>query len=365
MPGPRPRPASEEIDPHGLYAAVGEFCEWLAVRNYSPRTVVHYEGNLLAFVAWAAERGVTRPGDVTQPMLERYQRSLFYRRKPNGQPLTVRAQVGHLVSLRAFFRWLARARRVLFDPAAALELPRMRRLLPRGVLSVEEMEAVLAQPDLTTPEGVRDRAVMETLYSTAMRGQEAAGLGIFDVDFGRGTVHIRAGKGQRERMVPIGERALAWVDRYLVEARPLLAVPPDDAVLFVTNWGRAFTAKRMSVMVRPYIDAAGITKPGACHIFRHTAATLMLEGGADLRYVQELLGHADVSTTQIYTRVSIRQLKAIHTNCHPAATNTPKVRGIDAIGDQAISADLEQWLATELAEELAQVDTDTDDGGEP
>ena len=353
MPAPRPRPAPETVDPQGLAAAVGEFCEWLRIRNYSPRTIAGYESQLLAFVDWAAERGVNRPTEVTQPMLERYQRALFYRRKPDGSPLSVRAQVGHLVALRALFRWLARQRRVLFDPAAALELPRTRRLLPRGVLSVEEVERVLAQPDLDTPEGVRDRAVMETLYSTAMRAQEAAGLGVFDLDAGRGVVHIRAGKGARERVVPIGERALLWVDRYLLEARPALVVPPDDQVLFVSNRGGALSAKRMSTMVRPYVVAAGVGKPGACHLFRHTAATLMLEGGADLRYVQELLGHADPATTTIYTRVSVRQLKAVHTASHPGAANrTHRSPSIDRSGDDGLAAQVEAWLSAELAEEL-------------
>lgn len=285
MPAPRYRPPAEEVDPAGLLAAVGQFCEWLAIRNYSPRTITGYESHLLAFVAWAAERGVTRPTEVTLPMLEHYQRALFYRRRPNGQPLSVRAQVGHLVALRAMFRWLAKQRRILYDPASALELPRTRRLLPRGVLSVEEVETVLAGCDIATLDGLRDRAIMETLYSTAIRAQEAAGLSVFDLDVARGTVHVRAGKGQRERMVPIGDRAIGWVDRYLTDVRPQLATSVDDHALFVTGRGRRFTAKRLSHLVRPYVDAAGITKPGACHLFRHTAATLMLEGGADLRYV--------------------------------------------------------------------------------
>lgn len=363
MPAPRPRPAPGDIDPQGLVAAVGEFCEWLRIRAYSPHTIAGYEGRLLAFAEWAAERGVTRPGEVTQPMLEAFQRSLFYRRKPDGSPLGSRSQMSYLVAVRALFRWLARSRRILFDPASSLELPRLRRVLPRGVLDVAEVEAVLAQPDLTTPEGLRDRAVMETLYSTAMRGQEAAGLGIYDVDFGRGTAHIRAGKGARERMVPIGERALAWVDRYLLDARPALAVAPDAGTLFVTNRGRPFTAKRLGNRVRPHVDAAGVTKPGACHLFRHTAATLMLEGGADLRYVQELLGHADISTTTIYTRVSIRQLKAVHTACHPGATNTASRRSptLDRTGDDALAAHLEAWLNDELTTELDHLDADRSD----
>ncbi len=349
-------PTPIEPDPHGLDALVGEFCEWLQIRNYSPRTIEHYRACLDAFTAWAGERGIDRPGEVSLPVLERYQRALFHRRKPNGAPLTPRAQAGHLVAVRALFRWAARHRRIGFDPAAALELPRLRRQLPRGVLSVEEVEAVLAQPDTTSIEGIRDRAILETLYSTAMRGQEAAGIGIFDLDYSRGTVMIRAGKGGVERVVPISDRALGWIDRYLTEARPTLAVPAldDRQVLFLTARGTNFSTKRLGNVVRPYVDAAGITKPGACHLFRHTAATLMLEGGADLRYVQELLGHADITTTTIYTRVSIRQLKAVHAATHPgAASRSPSV---DRDGDDEIAAHLEAWLAEELATETDTLD---------
>jgi integrase/recombinase XerD len=169
-------------------------------------------------------------------------------------------------------------------------------------------------------------------------------------------VLIRAGKGGTERVVPISDRALGWIDRYLTEARPTLAVPAldDRQVLFLTAKGTAFTTKRLGNLVRPYVDAAGVTKPGACHLFRHTAATLMLEGGADLRYVQELLGHADITTTTIYTRVSIRQLKAVHAATHPgAAARSPSV---DRDGDDEIAAHLEAWLAEELATETDTLD---------
>ena len=177
-----------------------------------------------------------------------------------------------------------------------------------------------------------------------------------------GTVLIRAGKGARERVAPIADRALGWVDRYVLESRPALVVPPDDNTLFVTTRGQAFTTKRLGALVRPYVDAAGVTKPGACHLFRHTAATLMLEGGADLRYVQELLGHADISTTTIYTRVSIRQLKAVHTACHPGARVAGRSPTLDRSGDDALAAHLDAWLAEELATEIEGLDGErTDD----
>lgn len=246
--------------------------------------------------------------------------------------------------------------------AAAIELPRLPRLLPRGVLSVEEVEAVLAQPDLDTPEGLRDRAIMETFYSTGVRAEELAGLGVFDVDAGRETLFVRAAKGQRERIVPIARRAIGWVDRYRLDARAELVVPPDDNVLFVNNTGRPFTSRRLGLRIRPHLQAAGIDKPGLCHLFRHTCATLMLEGGADLRYVQEMLGHANVATTQIYTQVSIRQLKAVHTATHPgAAVTSRRSPSIDRSGDDELAAQLQRWMDNELTAEIADLDNLADD----
>jgi integrase/recombinase XerD len=354
----------ESAESSPLEALVVEFVEWLHVRAYATRTIEHYQSCLRILTAWAAERGVTDPSGVSMPVLESYQRALFYRRKSNGAPLTVRAQTGHLVAVRALFRWAARHRRIAFDPAAALELPRTRRPLPRGVMDEGEVENVLAQPDVSTVEGIRDRAVLETLYSTAIRAQEASGLSLTDVDFGRGTVWVRAGKGGAERVVPIADRALGWLDRYVLDARPELAVPPDDGVLFLSNRGRRFTSKRLGELTRGHLDAAGVDKPGACHLFRHTAATLMLEGGADLRYVQELLGHADISTTTIYTRVSIRQLKAVHAACHPGARTASRSPALDRDGDDAIAAHLETWLSEELAAELDTLDDETVDDDE-
>ncbi len=191
------------------------------------------------------------------------------------------------------------------------------------MLSASEAEAVLAVPDLSLGFGIRDRAMLEVLYSTGMRRRELIGLSVWDLDAERGTVSIRQGKGRRDRMVPIGERALAWVAKYSADVRPGLVVPPDAGVLFLTKEGLDFTPDHLSGLVTRYVERADIAKHGSCHLFRHTMATLMLEGGADIRYIQQMLGHAELSTTQIYTQVSIRALKAIHTATHPGATNQP------------------------------------------
>jgi integrase/recombinase XerD len=144
--------------------------------------------------------------------------------------------------------------------------------------------------------------------------------GSFDsLDQERGTLIVRQGKGKKDRMVPIGERAIAWLARYLNEARPQLVLPPDPGTLFLTQEGEEISCHRLTQLVRGYVVAADMGKSGACHLFRHTCATLMLEGGADIRYIQEMLGHVELSTTQIYTQVSIRKLKAVHTLTHPGA----------------------------------------------
>jgi len=156
------------------------------------------------------------------------------------------------------------------------------------------------------------------LYSTGLRRAELARLELTDIDRQRGTILVRCGKGRKDRVVPIGQRALRWLDKYLVETRPVLAVDPAVAHLFITHYGRPIHVNHLSLLVRGYLVRAGVTKRGSCHLFRHTAATLMLENGADIRFIQALLGHTCLSTTEIYTHVSIGQLQKVHAKTHPA-----------------------------------------------
>jgi integrase/recombinase XerD len=301
---------------------VEEFCTDLSARGYSPATVTNRRQGLAQLAGWLGDRGVSRPVEVTRPMLVRYQRHLFHYRKADGDPLSFRSQNQRLLTVRAFYRWAVRNNLILSNPASELELPKVERRLPRPALSISEAEQVLAQPDLGTLAGLRDRAILEVLYSTGIRRAELAHLALFDLDADRATLMVRQGKGRKDRMVPIGTRALAWVERYLIEARPTLAVEPDDGTLFLTLDGHGFSVDRLTQLARGYVQASGVPKQGACHLFRHTMATLMLEGGADIRFIQQMLGHADISTTQIYTHVSIRQLQAIHAATHPGALNT-------------------------------------------
>jgi integrase/recombinase XerD len=298
---------------------VAEYLEWLEVRGYTEDTVEHRAQVLHYFAAWCEERGLVRSAEVTRPILQRHQRWLFYYRKKNGQPLGISTQYTRLMVVTVFFRWLTRNNFLLYNPASELELPRTEKRLPKAILTIEEVERVLAQPDLRDPLGVRDRAIMETLYSTGIRRKELVGLSIFGFDRDRGTIWIRLGKGKKDRVVPVGERAAAWVEKYLREVRPRLVMEPDDGFLFLSGDGLPLTPGHLSDTVRAYVDAAGIGKKGSCHLFRHTMATLMLEGGADTRFIQQMLGHENLASTQLYTQVSIRKLKEIHTATHPAA----------------------------------------------
>jgi integrase/recombinase XerD len=305
--------------PDGLGAFVVRYVEAQALRGIHALTIASYRRDLIAFHAWCSERDVAKPTEITKPVLERYQRHLFYYRQKNGQPLSLRRQVLMLTRVRSFFRWLARHNFVLSNPASDLDVPRVpRRSLP-DALTAAEAEAILAAFDLDDPAGVLGRAMAEVLYSTGLRRAELCDLTVFDLDPARGVVHVRKGKGGKGRMVPIGERALAWIRKYVDDVRPQFVTDPAERALFVNERGAPVNAPGLGDRIDQAKRRAGITKRGACHLFRHTAATLMLENGADVRYIQEMLGHARLDTTEIYTHVSIGKLKAIHAATHPAA----------------------------------------------
>lgn len=333
------RPANPPLpgvhDPDSLASFMVRWLAHLQVKHYADATLVDRRTAISQLILWCAERGIEQPRDVTKPILERYQRHLFYYRKADGQPLSPRTQAQRLVPVRSFFRWLARENFILSNPASELELPRAQRRLPAAVLTAEEAEAVLAVPDVGDPFGLRDRAILEVLYATAMRRTELTRLGVWDVDWARATVMIQLGKGGKDRIVPLGERAKAWLEAYRDQVRPQLVAGRDPGVLFLSRDGRALKPTRLSERVRAYVERAGIAKAGSCHLLRHTAATLMLEGGADIRFIQALLGHESLETTQIYTRVSIGKLSEIHAATHPGA----RLKHDQALLDALLEAD--------------------------
>ena len=341
-------PASAST-PEGLYVWMRRYLEWLRVHAYSEATVKNRDKALSVFFEWCDGRGISRPAEITKPIVERYQRHLFHLRRADGRPLSLRGQVWRLIPVRAYFKWLAKQNVILSNPASEIELPRAERRLPKYVLTEAEVERVLELVDAGDAHGVRDRAMLETLYSTGMRRSELAQLGVMDVDVERGTVLVH-GKGKKDRMIPIGERALAWIDRYIGGARRELVVLPDPGALFLTRFGEAFSPASLTNLVRGYVDQAELGKTGACHLFRHAMATAMLERGADIRFIQEMLGHAELSTTELYTHVSIRKLKEIHTATHPSARlERPQMRSSSAAA-KAPALTAEELLARVAAE---------------
>ncbi len=352
--------APAALDPWGFAALIDAHLAQLAARNYSRETVKNRRSHLGHFRRWCEERGLVRPRELSAPILERYREALAQQRKADGARLAWSSQSERLIAVKVFLRSLVRDRTLLYNPAAELELPKKPKRLPREVLTIAEVEQVLAQPDLATPLGLRDRALLEVLYSTGIRRLELIHLELADVDRERGTLFVREGKGQKDRVVPIGDRALAWLDKYLVEVRPRLARGREVPTVFLSTRGGPLAPNRLTERCHRYVRVAGVRAEGSCHLFRHTAATLMLEAGADLRFIQQMLGHERLSSTEVYTRVSIRQLKEVHSRTHPARLMR---------GGRAGEAEREVQqlaLATAVDEEIARdEDADSESQCEP
>lgn len=312
-----PQKRADVLAQNPLVAWMNLHFEWMLVTGYSAQTVERRRSTIRLFIAWCEERGLKQPADISKQVLERYQRHLFYYRKPDGKPLTTSSQKCCLVPLKLWFKWLARENHILFNPASEIDIPRQGKQLPRVILSVEEVEAILAEAEGNNPMGLRDRSLLELLYSSGIRRREAAGLAVYDIDFNRRLLMVREGKGRKDRVVPVGARAMGWLDKYMLEGRPKL-MAADHQTLFVNDYGEAATPGFIATRMRKYMEYAGIDKPGSTHLLRHACATHMLEGGADIRFIQSLLGHASLETTEIYTHVSIEKLQAVHEATHPA-----------------------------------------------
>ncbi len=343
------------VAPGSLGAFALAYLDSLRIRNYSPHTVRSARVHLRLFLTWCEERGAVEASALTLSVLQRYQAHLFHHRKEDGRKLSFQSQWDRLGGVRRFCGWLFREGHLPTNPAARLSLPRLEKRLPRGVLSAEEAEAVLAQPDVSTTRGLRDRTVMELLYATGIRRGELERLAVADVDFGSGLLRVALGKGNKERLVPLSERAAAWIEKYLEEVRPRLLRGRDDGILFLGRFGRPLQAGQLGKLTREYVIASGIPKEGSCHMFRHTLATLMLEGGADIRYVQQMLGHATIATTEIYTHVALRKLKEVHAATHPGARLSHRQRR--ELGDPR------ELLLSSLAAEASEEDGDSEDAG--
>jgi integrase/recombinase XerD len=291
--------------------AIDEYLDHLSVeRGLSQSTVASYRGDLAAYAGFLSSRGIESPGGVRSKDVDAF---TAWRRDRGVSPRSI---ARNLSCLRGFHRYLVMAGHLKADPTLEVSGPKFQRKLP-DVLAVHEIEAILKAVDTSTPLGIRDRAMLEIAYGAGLRVSELIGLTLSSLFFEEGYLRCM-GKGSKERVVPVGREAVDWTTRYRRDIRPELAArAPATDVVFLNARGRPLSRMGFWKILQKHVARAGVRDHVKPHTLRHSFATHMLEGGADLRVVQEMLGHSDISTTQIYTNVDREYLKEIHRTFHP------------------------------------------------
>jgi integrase/recombinase XerD len=284
--------------------------------RFSERTAVDYLGHASFLLRWLQEKGVglfeVRPSDLFA-----FQSALLTLRMRNGKPYSIAFQSRRLSAIKSFFRFLYRRQYMLQDPAAPLQLPRVEKRLPRSILTPLEARRILESVRERTPVALRDRAILETLYATGIRAGELANLTPYDADTEEGVLRVVLGKGRKDRNVPLTRAAAEAIQAYLERARPQLVRATKAPFLFVQARGAKLQRATLARMVRERAAEVGVKKRVTCHTFRHSVATHLLKGRADIRHIQSLLGHASLGTTERYTRVEISDLKQVVRRAHP------------------------------------------------
>lgn len=290
---------------------VDSFLSYLSVeRSLSKNTIVSYRRDLEKYIRYLKDSNINSLSQTARKNISDFMFGL----KDAG--LSAVSIARNLAAIKVLYRFLVRERILTTDPSSLLDSPKLWKKIP-DVLSGPEVEALLEAPDLKTARGLRDKAILELMYATGLRVSEAVNLKIQDVHFDAGFLRC-IGKGSKERIVPLGKESIQAVKKYLEEARPKLARPGrEDAFLFLSRLGKKISRQSFWKLVKHYAKRARIKKDIRPHTLRHSFATHLLERGADLRSVQEMLGHADISTTQIYTHIDKNRLKMIHKNFHP------------------------------------------------
>ena len=289
--------------------------EWLDSHHYSSKTIQAEKIHLEKFVRWSRQREVFDFREVTLKDLQSYQRWLGWQEGNKGQAWSVGYQRQLMGAVCRLFSWAKKEGFLLANPAKGVEPIRSPHLLPLRVLSIEEIERVLRQANLNKPNGLRDRAMMEILYASALRRQELLNLKKEDLDHDRRLLWVREGKGRKDRVVPISRRALYWISQYEAKARSsFLPLGKDSDLLFLNPQGETLKGE---LKIKKYISQALPQKEGSCHLFRHSVATILLEQGCDIRLLQEFLGHSRLDTTQRYLHIRPQELKKIIHSFHP------------------------------------------------
>jgi integrase/recombinase XerD len=300
-----------------LTDAVRRYMNAMMAVGRSPYTVRGAKSALKTLVAFLSSVGVEAIEQITHEALLRYLEALSWHVTDKGTPLTARSQSELLGHLRAFCRWMVAQDWLVSDPSKRIPNPRKPQQLPKAILDEAEVQRILAQPDLQTARGYRDRVILEVLYSSAIRREETAHLRLEDVDTEHGFLIVREGKNRKDRAVPIGASVCALLHTYIVGVRKDWLGADRDRHLFLNRFGRGMGPNAIWHVVHKYSRAANIDRAVSTHTFRHSCATHMLRAGAPIRHLQEMLGHASIETTQVYTRLTITDLKAVHRRFHP------------------------------------------------
>jgi len=301
---------------------MGDYARALALRGFAPLSVERYKIFTQRFLAWVWEaRGLEKLQDIKREDLADFQNVLHtQRRLRDNLPLSAATKAKYVLAVKSFFRFLVKRQILLYNPASELEVPKTNPDRLRPILKEKEIKFFLDSIKGETPFEIRDRAIFEILYSTGIRNSELRALNIEDVDFTKEELAIRHAKGyfgERQRIVPIGKLALGWLSEYLENARPkILQNSSAIRTLFVNNWGGALSVGYLSHLPERYIPKTSARRVNP-HILRHSFAVHLLKRGADIRFVQEMLGHASLDSTKLYTKLEISDLKKIHRRCHP------------------------------------------------
>ncbi|MEI6218517.1 MAG: tyrosine-type recombinase/integrase [bacterium] len=296
------------------------YVDHLVALNRVPKTIRTHISRIKRFLAFAGEHGVTHPSGVTQPLMLEYQRHLpeYVNKDGAGNSPTVQNQ--HMTVLVSFYSYLKQAGHLAHNPAMEVTYAKQPQRLPKAVLSHPEMKKLLRQPDISTVLGFRDRTIMELLYSTGIRRQELLSLDLQDVDVETGLIMVRQGKGGKDRIVPVGKVACRYLQSYLdgVRTEVLKHCPdPLTPALFPSTRTGRLRRNALAELIAKYARKARLHKTITPHTFRHTCATALVRNNAGIRHVQEMLGHAQLSTTQEYVRLTINDLKEAHSRFHP------------------------------------------------
>jgi integrase/recombinase XerD len=297
-----------------ILVTITEYKNHLTAAGYAPATIANYRKYLDQFKRHLQDLDVSDMRKVTHQMILDYQTSVM------GQSVAMETKALKIRPVKRLFEHLVATHKLLINPCEGIvETCRKHRKIG-PVLTVEEVKTLMDQPNLSLKTGIRDRAIMEVLYATAIRLDELLTLEIYHVDLADKTLYIRKGKGKKQRVVPLGKVATAWLREYLEKIRPFYAKKRSrQRRLFLLNTGKAITAGTLRQAMRKYRNQAQISKPVSPHVFRRSCATHLLQQGADIRYIQKLLGHRNLRTTQAYTKVMPIEIKQTHESTHPGA----------------------------------------------